>query len=467
MRLLLSLILALSEEETARLSALRLRGKQRAVMNLLLSCRTTGREPSPEEIAELQVSESHLYEISSVLLGKALLHLAPKGGNAILEFIAYKNLNILFKQELRKQRKKLTSEKGKEAEEFYLAGFELLLRFTYSLLDTELIAEYGEAYLAAKKNPSVYDHSAIEARKLQVTLMSILAEGKNFGKEQETALDKLKDLEQQARNSSHTYLSYSVYSVLGWYWQQLGNKQDLSLKYYQRVIPFSEKLEGYVFREMPQEMKLRLADAQFFLGGAHEALEIFDRVYLTARPDHSIWKRNYYLFRYLELLIYNGKYHQAEQILTRCFEPSFSLRPTSASATAATLFAILYLFTEDYAKAADYLQIGMKLNTKTNFTLYNEVRNRYVETVLYYLTGDWTHAATLATRTMQYLYSRHIGLNNHTFGYFFKIIEATMANLSSGKKFPKKLELKYKELTAAKEGLFGLLLKKVRTPKER
>jgi hypothetical protein len=464
MRLLLSLILALSEEEATRISAIRLRGKQRAVMNLLFACRLTGNEPTDADIASLQVSDSHLYEITSVLLGKCLHQLVPAGGIAVLEFIAYKNLNILFKQELRKQRKKLSSQKGKEAEDFFLSGFELLLRFTYNLIDSELIAEYGSAYLAAKKQPSAFDALAIEIRMLQIRMISVLAEGKNYGKEQEMVLEKLREAEHTARNGTHSYLSFSVYSALAWYWQHLGGKLDISLRYFQRAVPFSEKLEGYVFREMPDEMKLRLADAQFMLGGSYESFEIFERVYASVSPNHIVWKRNYYLFRYLEILIYNGKYYQAEQILKRQFEPSFTLRPTTASATAASLLAVLYLFTGDHRKSYHYLKIGMVLNRKGNFTLYNEVRNRYIEAMYYYLTDDWSHSSNLISRTMQYLYSRHIGLNKHNFGYFFKVIEASMAYVSQGKRFPKKLESKYKELTLPKEGLFGLLLKKVRIP---
>jgi len=68
---------------------------------------------------------------------------------------------------------------------------------------------------------------------------------------------------------------------------------------------------------------------------------------------------------------------------------------------------------------------------------------------------------------MQYLYSHRIGLNKHIFGYNFKIIEASVAFHSNTKSFSAKLEAKYKELTLSKEGLFGLLIKKVRqSPKK-
>src|SRR5580765_1017883 len=111
MRLLLNLILSLTEEEAARLSTLHLRGKQRAMMNIILATRMSGTEPSKEEIDKLGLSDSHLYQITSVLLDKCEGLLVPDGGKALLEFFAYKNLPILFKQELRRQQGKMADTK--------------------------------------------------------------------------------------------------------------------------------------------------------------------------------------------------------------------------------------------------------------------------------------------------------------------------------------------------------------------
>lgn len=463
MRLLLNLITALDENEAAKLSAMKLRGKQRAVMDLIYSKRSSGQEPTPEEIAQLHLSNSHLYEISSVLLGKCHHLLVPEGGLRLLEYLTYKNVHLQFKQELRRQRKSFVNKKGSDAENFYLTGFELMHRFTYNLIDYDLIAEYGKFYLSAKKDATVEDELAINARMLHLDLVRILSEGKNFQSEQAQALEKLTELERAAKRSSHPYLCHCVYIGLAWYWHNLGGKQDRSLHYIQLAIPYSVKLEGYVFRDTALEMQLRLADAHFVLGGSQEAYEIFEKTYASLRPDHMLWRRNYYLFRYLEILIYNGKYARAEKILRDYFEPLFKRRPTTAAATAATLFAVLYLFNGDYPKSKHYLNIGIELNTKTNFTLYNEVRNRYVEAIYYYLIGDWDYTLTVTHRALQYLRGKHIGLNKHIFGYYFKIIEASIEFYSQGTPFWHKFEEKYKILISPAEGLFGKLLQKIRS----
>lgn len=463
MRLLLNLITALNEDEAAKLSALKLRGKQQAVMDLVFSKRDSGIEPTGEEIARLELSNSHLYEISSVVLGKCHHILVPEGGIPLLEFLTYKNVHLQFNQELRRQKKKVELKKGKEAENFYLTGFELLHRFTYSLRDTDLMAEYGKLYLSSKKDATAEDELAVEARMLQAKQSSIISEGKNFNVDKSQVLEKLNELERIAKNSSHPYLCYSVYSGLAWYWHHLGSKPDRSLHYLQLALPYSTKLEGYIFRDVALEMQLRLADAYFITGGTQEAHEIFEKTYASLRPDHMLWRRNYYLFRYLEVLIFNERYSRAEKILQKHFEPQFRLRRTTASATAATLFAVLYMLSGDYVKAKHYLDIGIELNVKTNFTLYNEVRNRYVEAAYYYLTGDWDYTLELTNRGLQYLRSRHIGLNKHIFGYYFKIIEASVRFYSQGIPFWHKFEEKYKLLTSPAEGLFGKLIQKIRT----
>jgi tetratricopeptide (TPR) repeat protein len=258
-------------------------------------------------------------------------------------------------------------------------------------------------------------------------------------------------------------MCHSVYAALAWYWHNLGGKPDKCLQYLKMALPYAMKLDGFVFRDAAIEMQFRLADAHFILGGTQEAYELFERTYSSLRQDHQLWRRNYFLFRYLEVLIYNGKYARSEHILKERFEPLFKLKPTTASATAGTLFALLYLLTGDYPKAKHYLDIGIKLNMRDNFTLYNEVRNRYIESAYYYLTGDWDYTMTLTHRALQYLRDKHIGLNKHPFGYYFKIIEASIEYHAKGTPFWRKLEEKYKLLTLPAEGTFGLLLKKIRS----
>src|SRR5205085_8295865 len=138
---------------------------------------------------------------------------------------------------------------------------------------------------------------------------TLISEGKNFGKEQLLIFEKLNELERLAkRSSNHAYLCYNVYSTLAWYWQNVGGKPEKMMQYIQLSLPFASKLEGFVFNDFALEAQLKLADGHFILGGAQEAYEIFERTFSSVRPDHMIWKRNYYLFRYIAILIYNEKY---------------------------------------------------------------------------------------------------------------------------------------------------------------
>src|SRR2546430_11108875 len=129
----MNLIGALTEEETGRLQVLRLRGKRRAVMNLILASAASGADPSRAAIKKTGADGTHFYEIISVLLKKCLKLLVPQTGIALLEFLAYKDLPLIFKQEARRQEKKFAGIQSKESEEFYLSVFELSLRFSYTL----------------------------------------------------------------------------------------------------------------------------------------------------------------------------------------------------------------------------------------------------------------------------------------------------------------------------------------------
>ncbi len=464
MRLLLNLITALSAEEAEKLSALRLEGKQLSVMELAYKHQSSDAvEATPEEMNSLQVTSTHFYEISSILLGKCYKLLVPEGGVALLEFLANKNLAVQFKQELRKQRKHLHLKKGREAEQFYLTGFELLHRFTLSLIDFEMIDEYRKLYLAAKKDINIEDELAVKARDMHLKQLGVLADTKDFAKERSEILVELTELERVAKRTSHPYFCYNTYSALAWYWRHLGVEPERSLEYLKLALPYAIKLEGYIFRDAALEMKLRLADAYFFLGATQEALEIFEKTYAGIKRDHQLWKRTYFIFRYLDVLIFNGKYAKAEKILQEHLEPLLKLKPTTASATAASQFTILYLLMGNYEKAKEYLDIAMSLNQRTNFTLYNEVHNRYLEAAYFYLIGEWNHTLNITDRGLQYLRGKNLGLHKHIFGYNFMIIKASIAFYTQGEPIWHKFEAKYAQLTLPAEGLFGLLLKKIRT----
>src|SRR5437764_9770212 len=138
---------ALSEEETGRLQVLRLRGKQRAVMNLILISAASGHDPSAAAIKKTGASGTHFYEITAVLLKKCFKLLVPQSGIALLEFLAYKNLPFIFRQEVLRQEKKFAGIQSKESEDFYLSVFELSMRFSYPMLDKDMIAVYSKKYL--------------------------------------------------------------------------------------------------------------------------------------------------------------------------------------------------------------------------------------------------------------------------------------------------------------------------------
>ncbi|MEI8134069.1 MAG: hypothetical protein WCH46_03190 [bacterium] len=462
MRLLFGLIMALSEDEFARLSTLRLKGKQLAVMTMMFNARKNGEPPTDEAVANINTTSTHLYEMCSVLLARSLEFLVPQGGVAILEFVANKNLKIAFKQELLKQTQRIDPQNQKAKEDFYLSAFELIFRQTYSVVDFDLGVKYGDLYIHSKRNYSIEDKMAVEARKTIHQLVGSLADSRRYLKDSEELGNQLKGYESAVRNSTHPYFCYTVYSGLAWYSQHVLGKPDMNLRYLQRATVFAEKLDNYVFRELEVEMKLRIADAQFALGATEEALEIYERAFRMARPDSLLWKRNYFLLRYLDILIYHGKYFQAEEILKKYYEPMLRLAPSTTSATASCLFAILYLLSGKYDESKKYLDTAFKLNRRTNYTAYNDIRNRIVRAALSYITGDWDETDHTTRTTMTYLYSRDLGLSRHSVGYYFKIIDALIILFKEGKPLSRKNETKFIELTHPKEGLMGLILKKVR-----
>ncbi len=462
MRLLQQLITTLSEDERRHLETMPLRGKKQQVLLALLN-HYNEPEKLDEEIATLDISKTHLYEMSSLLLDASYELLAPQGGIELLEFLVNKNLPVHFKKEFRSVEKEYKKASAAERGKFYLMIYLLVGRFPYTNIDHELLEYSSKQFLSTLSPPDPDYELAFVADKIKQEMVHDQLVHRTKEKiDQASKLEKLMEYVPRATASNNIFLKNIVFRSLAWYWRFVEKDSEKVLHYLQQIEPFIPTFDTTIYRNEPYRSYFELADVYFDLGRHEESLNIFREAYGKTQSSDDVWKQYRFLFRYVELLIYLGQYEEAEQLLHKQFGPLLPLEPTSVSATAATLFAIYYIFTDNYPKAKEYLDIGMALNTKDNYTLYNEVRNRYVEAVYYYLIYDWYYTITVCERALQYLRSKGMALSEHSFGYFFKIIEASIEFYEHGTPFSEELEAKYDDLSSPKEVLFGLLLQKVR-----
>ena len=459
MKLLDAFILSLTDQEASKLRLLKLGQKQQKVLLHVLNSRNKVRNNTIPSIPQGYTS-SHYYEICSVILRRCY-GVFGKSADEQLEFLQTKNLNIHFKRELKRREAELPLKKGRDSELLYFAAFELLHRFSHNLIDWQLIDYCKKKYLAAKKNPTDQDKIMMEVRSILGKLVTIVNDGKEEHHESKALFVKLKECEAKLTPSSDPFFHACVYSALAWYWRYFGSDNKNFLYYCKSAIPYTDKLKGKIFRESPIAMRLRLGEAYFVAGSDKEAADVLEDAIAHLAPGNTLWKRYFYLFPSIEILLFGGKYDLCEEILCAHFEPMFDQQPTTAATSGAALFTKLYLLKKDYPKAKKYLNIAISLNTKTNFTLRSELQNRFLEAAYFFLTGDLEYADTICKRARHFLVVRKMGLNNYLFGWYFKYIELLIDRIERGKLLSIEAQEKFLLLTSRKEIIIGKLLQEI------
>lgn len=457
MKLLETFVMSLTDEEALKLRHIKIGRKQSTILRDALSLRKNKESPSRIAIPT-DYTPSHFYQIRSVILRRCYGVFGATAEEQ-LEFLWRKNLIVHLKQEFKRRESELPSKKGSEAEALYFTAFELLHRFPQNLVDWDLIDKCKKGYLAAKKSVSPQDKLLLETRTVLGKLIKMLNDGKEEHHEPKELYSRLIVFESKITHSTDPFISLFIFSALAWYWRYFGNDPTRHTFYCEKAIPCADRINTYIFREMPTAMRLRLGEAYFISGRDDEAARILQTALASIAPGDALWKRYFFLFPSVEILMYGGKYELSEDILKTHFEPLFTQEPTTAASAGAALFTKLYLLKKEYKKAKKYLDLAIQLNRKKNFTLRAELQNRFLEAVYYYFIGDLDFAHTICKRARHFLVIRKMGLGKYQFGWYFRYIELIIKNYETGKPIPKDVEEKYKLLTARKELVIGKLLR--------
>lgn len=471
MRLFQQLIATLNADELALVNAMPLRGKKKEVLKLMIAARSMPEGSLAIEIKKLAITKEHLYEITSLLLHSCYEVVCPNGNIELLDLLSIKNLPTHYKKQLRVIEKEVVGRARTEHDleklsTFYLTIYFQLQRFPFSLFDWKLIGKYEAMYLESIGNHDPEAVLGLEAHRIRHTLQNTqIANKRKATSIIATSYARLKEIELIAEKSHHTLLNYFTYESLGWYHQNIEKDPSLSLHYLEKLMIHSANLDTVIFPRANIRTKLQVADAYINIGRNDESITLFESVFSNATPSDHAWVFYRFSLRYIETLISVGQYKKAELLLKEKFDSQFIGEPTSVTISVASLYLILYLITAQYTKAKFYLDLSIKLNTEKNHLVYNEVRNRYLEAVYYYLIGDWAYTPDLCERALHYLRGKGLGLKDNSFGYFFKLIEASIDLHTNNKAFTPELEARYAELTLPQEALFGKLLIEIRNGK--
>ena len=131
MSLLSDLVATLFPEELESVRKMKLEGKQKAAMALVIE-RLDSHPPPEEEAKILGITLNHLYSIHSILLQRTYEVLVPDGRAYLLIFLQTRGLGLHCKKEILAQEKELLEKKSVplKLERFYMQTLNVLQAVT-------------------------------------------------------------------------------------------------------------------------------------------------------------------------------------------------------------------------------------------------------------------------------------------------------------------------------------------------
>ena len=430
-----SLTGVLSEDEISKLKELRLIGKEKEVLDLVLSF-TKGEAPTPDEICEhARISGSHYYKINSVLLDKLFLHYVPAGEYELLQWLRKKELYALLKNETKAQLKQ------KHSIDYFLNTFRLLIDLPYKFYDEKLTKETGNAYLNSLVPCEESDRMYVSFHLLFADCNRYAA-GKNPAKQFHYSAGDLQQMEKDLKGKKYYLAQYYLYRTLCNYYNYYHRDSALSLDYLQKAMQLKDKIAGFFPINIHQFLRLLYADALLAFNEVERSFALYKEVF-DEGINEGMYGYYYHCEQYSIAAILLKKYDKAERLLQNYFDPCLERENDIYATRGALAYAKLYLSNGEYKKAQSYIKSGIRINEKS-FYLPFEIQLRALENIYFFLQNDYDFAKQLAQRNAKFISNQKAEELTKNYRNFFKIIAAFIQCIEQKKAFPIALQQEYK-----------------------
>lgn len=462
MSLLSDLVISLFPEELQSIRKLRLEGKQKAALDLVIE-RGENLPPPEEEAKILGITLNHLYSIHSVLLQRCYKQVVPDGGPYLLIFLQTRGLGLHCKKEILAQEKELLEKHAPplKLERFYLQTLNVLQAVTLKHFNPKLLSEFSSRFLAVAQPDHPHNHFHIKVRELLIKEILVTSNPK---KKKPTEVKYIRDellrLEQELAGSDHPLAPYFLESAFIIYYALLERDMPKQEYHLRKALSLTSKLPQLLRSEEKIRMTLRIANLKLSIGEFHEALELYERQY--EKYGIELFRMfGYHLDRLVRLYLIEGKYSNAEELLLKGYENHIR-RGGSPMATSGMIFYIeLSLLRKDPNKCKRYLEKAFQLNTGSAFAVDLEIEIRLLQVMYHYLIGDTDFIHHLIIRAQKYLQRKGITLTtSNKVQWFLSVREIIRADQHHEDPPPFVTET-IGNLLKGQDAVFGLLLRRL------
>ena len=421
--LLAKLLQTLSDEEIKKIREdFRLAERSRLIFE-----RIAASPSSPPNSADLtkafRITKENFYSICSEIVDECVRILASKEEFSTLIFFRSKYLYRPFITEAMRTEKQLIAEKDKvRLEKFYKFMFKNMSDFPISLVDLDLLYEFGMKWHRAQEHPPADEDLYIKIRIIFLRIASLPSRKKmnlsQMSAYSRSLLDPIKEL---AESSTNPFVRNEYYQAE---WKACvygGTEKNEEITWLGRSLDVIRKNRDRFDTQREEVIELQMA---YELAMKHEraieALETFRKFHKGQSPETS--RGALFLLRFSRVALLAKDFETCRKIVEDFGHYQVVKSTPSIYITVLMLQAMLDLLEGKPHRSVQFLETAKSLNDENYFLAY-EVQIRGLETVIAFKCGDTHLADQLTQRNIKWLRTRRISLLASAWIYFYQVID--------------------------------------------
>jgi hypothetical protein len=387
--------------EFQAIEALPLRGKEKQLFDFTLKYRNSELPDNTEITKELDLSDTHLYKINSVLIRKCFDVLVPSGDLELLDYLKRKNLVVLLKHEMAfLEKEKLAANDKHTLEVFYLKCFHLLIDIPFKYYDKKLAETAAQNYLSVKKDRTLSDELYIKFHLLFADINRAAA-SKSPHKGFNYTLKDLQQFEADLENTTHYLARFYLYRTFCSYYNYYEKDNTKILAYLNKAIALKDHIKDFFPLNIDHFLRLLYADGLFQNYAFEESYSIYTKVY-EEKLDEKMYGYYYHYEQYVLLAIILKHLDKAVQTLVTVFQPCIDSKLDVHATRGALAYVKYYLTLKEFKQTLGYLKIVKDINEKVFYQPF-DIQIRVLENLYFFHKADYEFALALANRNLKFI----------------------------------------------------------------